>query len=140
MKIIYFHTDTIFEIYDGRVKDGILYIDKIGRAFYIGDIEHLTLVKQGIIGKRYIPVYIVKGDCVVPADKPVDEIKEKSHHITLTFKYEKMNNPESFYKSMRLAILGNMLKIRKEIKMLPAILGFVVAAIIFIIMYYFKLI
>jgi hypothetical protein len=123
-KIIYFASPDVVEILDGVIEGGIVYAKDRPIMFELKDTQSLKLVNKTIFGEKSEPLFITAWDSVRPATvkhSTIPILKKKippaptsvPHKIELIHKYEKLNNPESLYKTMTLRILGNMLRFKR---------------------------
>jgi hypothetical protein len=125
-KIIYFASPDVVEIFDGVIEGGIVYAKDRPIMFDLKDTESLKLVHRTIFGEKSEPLFITAWDSIRPATVKhgiIPTLKKRTpqeppvgpHKIELIHRYEKLNNPESLYKTMTLRILGNMLRFKRPI-------------------------
>jgi len=151
VKVLYFHSEDLAELINAKVKDGVIEIGD--KTFFVDGSKAINLAKRTFWGmsKFTEPLYILKWNCLYPA-KLKTEVKEKNpvkveekvikqgnkeiiertkvierNLITnLTFERDAKNTPESLYKSVRLKILGGMLKVKKPIRISGLLLGVII--------------
>jgi len=156
-KILHFRSPDTVEILKGRIEEGVLIAQGKPVAWELKDIPSLKLIKGTIFGEVTEPLYITTWDSVKPAkiDHKIEELKKikktiegkeikenaKVHKVELKTTVEKYNTPESFYKTMTLRILGNILKYKRPISpILLIIMGLVLGFVITYTMFAMKLI
>jgi hypothetical protein len=110
--LLYFDSKGLARLVNREIKDGS--VDLEDKAWQI-DPEPPMLLKKGL---GFRPFYIVSWRSVFPAisyQSPNNATSDKKV-LTLTpvFKDTKEITPEMYKKTMKLKILGNMLKVKKE--------------------------
>jgi len=159
MKILYFHSDNEAEFLKKKVKDGMIEIkDKI----FIPDGKPILLREK--FGK-ITPLYIVKWDALYDGkieSKVKQKIKEEEVKIkcpicknnikvkapvlerniisTIVTSRDEKFTPEMVYKLLKLKLLGGMLKIRRELRLLPLIFGVIFGVVLVYLLIYLRII
>jgi len=143
-KALYFHTENEAEFIDRPIIDG--FIDYQDKSWFVEKTKPIII--HGKFGKQSL--YLLKWDTPYPAEINPDsndiklpsgvdglkEIKKKMQELTgiekvavaqIVFTQDKKISPEMLKKTMRLSILGNMLKIKKQA---PSVILLIIGVII----------
>jgi hypothetical protein len=95
--VLYHESEDVVKLEKKEIKDGNI---TIGDKTFDIDKFRPKLIKRGF---GYMPLYMLKWDTMNPPTE-----------FNPTFNPDKNLNPEIYQKTMRLKILGNMLKIEKK--------------------------
>jgi hypothetical protein len=160
-KVLYFHSDREAELINAKVNDGMIEVNE--KTFIPGN-DFILLRKRQLFNTVTEPLYILKWDSLFSANIKT-EVKNRSTKVentvvcpncqtkitspmntgirniisTVTFTKDVSQTPESLYKTLRLKMLGGMLKIRKEFKLLPLIIGLLIGVVMLYLMMYLKI-
>jgi hypothetical protein len=104
---LYFESEDVAKLVKGKLEDGMLDIGD--KMFDVNSFKPRMLRK----GFGFYPLYLIRWDCV----NPENEFNPK-------FEPDNKLSPEILKKTMSLKVLGNMLKVKREVnKILWLIIG-----------------
>lgn len=145
-RVLYFNSKNEALLLKKKVEDGFIHFKE--KAFYVENSRPILL--KGRMG--YTPLYLIKWDTVQPAKVDLSNVLPKKvrkelekkqvkipQNVTqVVFQRDKDYTPEALKKTVSLTILGNMIKLRREVAgIVPMIIGVVIGAIVMFAMNYF---
>lgn len=155
-KFLFLETEKTGKFVKAKVKDGFVTIGT--NSFYVDEDSAIYVKTLG----GYEPFYILKWDAIYPAkiktevsDKlvGVERSKTTNGKEIVVNKYERAvvtqliverdrrQTPESLYKSLKVKILGGMLRVSKPISgIVPLLLGLIIGMGLAILFVYLKII